>query len=125
MIHVSIICYFICKGSSLGAWLLTNPASTIGWYDNLGKIAASGDNIENLETVQNELTSGMCLSMNRISGTPNKFQLNAVACGNKRRAICRLDPPAVAAPTKPPQFPCVNGKSSRRKRDADDDQSSK
>ena len=106
------------SGSSLGAWLLTLPASAVGWYDNLSKIAASGSNIQNLDTVQNELISGRCLSMHQIPDTPHKFQLNAVACAERRRTICRLDPPAIAAPTKPPQFPCIKkGINSRRKRD--------
>lgn len=103
-------------GSSLGAWLLTNPTSTIGWYDKLAKIATTGDNIENLEIVQNQLTSEKCLSMNRISDSSHKFHLNAAACNEKRRAICRLDAPVVAIPTKPPQFPCIKGEAKRRKR---------
>ena len=103
----------------MGAWLLTNPVSTIGWYAQLGKIATTGDNIENLEKVQNELTPGKCLSMNRISDSPHKFHLNAAACNERRRAICRLNTPTVATPTKPPQFPCLKGKAARRKRSMD------
>ena len=81
-------------------------------------MAASGSNIQNLDTVQNELTSGKCLSMHQIPESPHKFQLNAAACVERRRAICRIDPPAIASPAKPPQFPCINkGLTSRRKRD--------
>ena len=102
----------------MGAWLLTNPKSTIGWYDNLGKIAASGDNLQNLDTVQNELDTGKCLSMNQIPNKPHKFKLNAASCTERRRAICRIDAPTVASPRKPPQFPCIKqDKESRRKRD--------
>ena len=106
------------SGTPLGAWLLTNPKSTIGWYDNLGKIAASGDNLQNLDTVQNELTVGKCLAMNQVSKSPHKFKLNTASCNERRRAICRIDTPTVAAPSKPPQFPCLKqGKDVRRKRD--------
>ena len=108
------------SGSSIGAWLLTNPVSSVGWYENLGKIAASGDNIQNIDTVQNELTTGKCLSMNKISHTPHNFELNAVSCSERRRAICRLKTPAVVAPSKPPQFPCLKKTTStRRKRDTE------
>ena len=47
----------------MGTWMLTNPFSTVRWHDNLAKIAALGDNIENIEAIQNQLTDGKFMSM--------------------------------------------------------------
>ena len=102
----------------MGTWLLTNPVSTVGWYDNLDKIAASGGNIENIKTVQNQLTDGKCLSINKLLDSPHKFKINVISCYERRPAICRIDAPSVAAPSTPPQFPCLKKiKNTRRKRD--------
>ena len=104
----------------MGTWLLTNPVSTVGGYDNLGKIASSGDNIENIETVQNQLTDGKCLSMNKLLDSPHKFKINVISCYERKRTICRIDAPSVAAPSKPPQFPCLKkSQKTRRKRESE------
>ena len=104
----------------MGTWLLTNPVSTVGWYDNLGKIATSGDNIENIETAQNQLTDGKCLSMNKLWDSTHKFKINVISCNERRPAICRIDAPPVAAPSKPTLFPCLKKiKKTRRKRESE------
>ena len=104
----------------MGTWLLTNPVSTSGWHDNLGKMAASGVSIEQIETVHNQLTDGKCLSMNKLLDSPHKFKINVISCYERRPAICRIDTPSVAPPSKPPQFPCLKKiKNNRRKRESE------
>ena len=105
----------------MGTWMLTNPVSTVRWHDNLAKIAALGDNIENIETVQNQLTDGKCMSMKKLLDSPHKFKIDVISCYDRRRVICRIDAPSVAAPSSPPQFPCLKEtKNTRRKRESED-----
>ena len=74
----------------------------------------------NLTDCNNTKSGGdrvLSLSMNKISHKSDKFELNAMPCSERRRAICRLKTPAIAAPSKPPQFPCLKKtNNTRRKR---------
>ena len=107
-------------GFSSGLWLLSTP-KTVGWLDVLSKIPSLNVNSQTLDLLKNGLPSGTCLYMTQIQDSAYKFELNRADCNEKQFAVCRIDPPRTAAPSKPPKFPCLNqGSSARRKRNIDD-----
>lgn len=85
----------------------------------LSKIPSLDVNLHKLDLFKNDSQGGgTCLSVNQISDSDYKFGLDIADCNDKRFAVCRIDPPITAAPSKPPKFPCLDP--IRRKRNAAD-----
>ena len=87
----------------------------------LSKIPSLDVNLHNLDLFKNDSHGGTCLSLNQVSDSDYKFELDIADCNEKRFAVCRIAPPITAAPSKPPKFLCLDQtRSARRKRNADD-----
>ena len=66
------------------------------------------------DILENGLTPGKCLSMQKDPDSDDKFKLNIADCNYKRNTICRLDTPTIARPSKLSKFPCIDDAASSR-----------
>ena len=104
---------------SLGAWLQSKIGEDDQWLDDLINIANSNNDLQNIYIVEDTVNSGKCLSLTKTAQPNYKFSLISLDCHEKRIPLCRIDPPKIAAPSKPPKFPCI-GKTARNKRGIND-----
>ena len=109
------------KGTFSGTWLLGRQNTEVEWYNVLSKMSSLVIDSQNNDIFKNGLTPGKCISIQKDPDSDDKFKLNVDDCNYKRRTICRIDTPTIAAPSKPSKFPCLdNAVSSRIKRHTND-----
>ena len=105
-----------------GTWMLSHPKSNDMWYDALRKSMKDESLLQNLNQAKDGISDDQCLVMNKVSSSDPMFSLGIQDCNMKQAAICRVKPPMIATPPKPPKFPCLNlNQVHRRKRSSEDE----
>ena len=66
--------------------------------------------------MRNGLSPGKCISISQTEDLDQKIELNIADCAEKLFAICRIEAPKTATPSKPPKFPCLETSSNARKK---------
>ena len=97
--------------------MLSHPKSNDMWYDALRKSMKDESLLQNLNQAKDGISDDQCLVMNKVSSSDPMFSLGIQDCKMKQAAICRVKPPMIATPPKPPKFPCLKlNQGDRRKR---------
>ena len=105
-----------------GTWMLSHPKSNDMWYDKLRKSMKDESFLQNLNQAKDGISDDQCLVMNKMSSSDPMFSLGIQDCNMKQAAICRVKPPLIVTPPKPPKFPCLNlNQVARRKRSSEDE----
>ena len=101
--------------------MLSHPQIDDIWYDKLSKSMMDKSLIQNLNQAKDGISDDQCLVMTKVSSSDPMFSLGVQDCNVKQAAICRVKPPMIATPPKPPKFPCLNlSQVARRKRSSED-----
>ena len=102
--------------------MLSHPKTNDIWYDKLSKSMMDESLIQNLNQANDGISDDQCLVMTKVSSSDPKFSLGVQDCKLKQAAICRVKPPMMASPPKPPKFPCLKlNQVDRRKRSSEDE----
>ena len=82
--------------------------------------------LQNLNQAKDGISDDQCLVMNKVSSSDPMFSLGIQDCNMKQAAICRVKPPLIVTPPKPPKFPCLKlNQVDRRKRSSGDEKDQK
>ena len=131
VLSIILICFLItlyipitCEDLSvfLGTWMLSHPKTNDMWYDKLSKSMMDENRLQNLNQAKDDISDDRCLVMSKVSSSDLMFSLGVQDCNVKQAAICRVKPPMIATPPKPPKFPCHKlNQVDRRKRSPGDE----
>ena len=105
----------IVSDSSLETWLLNDIEISSKWHDSLKELSIDTE-FENIDTIKTHLANGKCLALLKSEKSVYKFTLNVLDCNEKRIPVCRINPPKITNPSKPPKFPCLEKRNATRKK---------